>query len=216
MTTVRLLKLGSVAASALLLVLSMGSTAVLAGDGKNARSRHVERPQGSYTRTTVKQRTENGRTRTDTVTGQNGRTATRSAVITNDRDAGTRTRNVDYTGPNGGTASVDSVTTRTENGFTRSTTATNHRGETATRESSLTRDREAGTVTRTASYTTFNGGEGSMNSVRTRTDDGYTRDVTRELPNGETRSRSVDVSCDKDAKTCTKTVDVNGGASSPQ
>jgi hypothetical protein len=41
-----------------------------------------------------------------------------------------------------------------------------------------------------------------------RTDDGYTRDTVRNLPNGETRTRSVDVSCDKDAVKCVKTVEV--------
>jgi hypothetical protein len=213
MHMLRNLKLG--AAATAVTVLALGVGAAVAGDGQRAHSRHVDRPNASYTRTTVKQRTENGRTRTDTVTGQNGRQATRSAVVTNDRAAGVRTRNVDYTGPKGGTGSVDTVTTRTDSGFTRNTTATNRQGETATRNMTLTRDREAGTVSREASYTTFNGKEGSMSSNRTRTDDGYTRDVTRNLPNGEIRTRSVDVSCDKDAKSCTKTVDQNGGASSP-
>jgi hypothetical protein len=213
MSMIRSLKTGGiVAASALFLVLGAASPDAMARDGAKARGKATERAQGSYTRTTTRQRTENGRTRNDTWTGANGRSATRDAVVTNDREAGTRTRNVDYTGPNGNTRSVDTVTTRTDSGFQRNTTATNAEGQTATRDATLTRDASTGTVTRSANYTTFDGRTGSYESERTRTDDGYTRDVTRNLPNGETRSRSIDVSCDKDAKSCTKTVDVNGGA----
>ena len=115
-------------------------------------------------------------------------------------------RNVDYTGPNGNTGSVDSVRTRTDDGFTRSTTVTNGQGETATRDLSVARDKEAGTVTREANYTTIDGRQGSMSDVVQRTDDGYTRDTSRTLPNGTTQTRNVDVSCDKDAATCIKQV----------
>ena len=129
-------------------------------------------------------------------------------MVTNDRDAGTRTRNVDYTGPNGGTTSVDSVRTRTDDGFTRATTVTNPQGETATRDLTVSRDKEAGSVTREANYTTFDGREGSMTDVIQRTEDGFTRDTTRTLPNGTTHTRAVDVSCDKDAAKCVKQVEV--------
>ena len=138
-----------------------------------------------------------------------GRTATRQVEVTNDREAGTRTREVEYTGPNGNTASVDTVRTRTDDGFTRSTTVTNPQGETATRDLTVSRDREAGTVTREANYTTFDGREGSMSDVIQRTDDGYTRDTTRSLPNGTTLTREVDVSCDKEARSCVKQVEVD-------
>jgi len=41
-----------------------------------------------------------------------------------------------------------------------------------------------------------------------RTEDGYTRDTTRTLPGGETHTRSVDVSCEKDAtRHCVKQVE---------
>lgn len=205
-----------VAASALLIVFAAASPDALARDGAKARAAKVDRPNASYTRTTVRQKTENGRTRSDTIVGANGRTASRNAVVVNDKEAGVRTRNVDYVGPGGKTASVDHTTTRTENGFTRNTVATNRQGETATRDMTLVRDKEAGTVTRSANYTTFDGKEGSMTDVRTRTDDGYTRETTRNLPNGNVQTRSVDVSCDKDAKSCTKTVDRNGGANQGQ
>lgn len=185
------------------------SATAFARDNQRPRGADAQRTPKSYTRTTERQRTENGHTRTDTWTGENGRTASREAVVTNDKEAGTRTRNVDYTGPNGNTASVDSVRTKTEDGFTRSTTVTNAQGETATRDLTVTRDKEAGTVSRDATYTTFDGRTGSKTDVVQRTDDGYSRDTTRTLPNGETHSRGVDVSCDKDAGKCVKQVEVD-------
>jgi hypothetical protein len=189
-------------------LLAMSGTA-LARDGQRQRGAHTPRAAQPHTRTTERQRTETGHTRTDTWSGPEGKTATREAVITNDREAGTRTREVDYTGPNGGTASVDSVRTRTEDGFTRSTTVTNPKGETATRELSVSRDKEAGLITRESNYTTFDGREGSKSDVIQRTEEGFSRDTTRTLPNGETHTRSVDVSCDHDAGKCVKQVEVD-------
>lgn len=178
------------------------------GTGRH-HAANAPRATQPHTRTTERQRTENGHTRSDTWTNADGKTATRDAVITNDKEAGTRTRNVDYTGPDGGTASVDSVRTKTENGFTRSTTATNKDGETATRDMTVTRDNEAGTVTRETNYTTFDGREGSKSDVIQRTENGFTRDTTRTLPNGEMHTRAVDVSCEKDVGKCVKQVEVD-------
>jgi len=189
-------------------LLAAGSAAI-ARDGQRQRGANAPRVTQPHTRTTERQRTENGHTRTDTVTRADGATATRSAVVSNDKEAGTRTRNVDYTGFDGKQRSVDSVGTKTEDGFTRSTTATNAQGETATRDLTVSRDKETGTTTREASYTTFDGRTGSMSDVIQRTDDGYTRNTSRTLPNGETHTRSVDVSCDKDAHNCVKQVEVD-------
>jgi hypothetical protein len=186
------------------------ATLCIAGNSAIARDGvRATRAAQPHTRTTERQRTETGHTRNDTWTNADGKTATRDAVVTNDKEAGTRTRNVDYTGPNGKTASVDSTRTKTEDGFTRSTTATNAQGETATRDLTVSRDKEAGTVTRSADYTTFNGGTGTKSDVSQRTEDGYTRDVTRTLPNGEVHTRNVDVSCDKAAGNCVKQVGVD-------
>jgi hypothetical protein len=185
------------------------SATALARDSQRPRGASAQRVTQPHTRTTERQRTETGHTRTDTWTGANGNTATREAVVTNDKDSGTRTRNVEYTGPDGNTASVDSVRTKTEDGFTRSTTVTNAQGETATRDLTVTRDKDAGTVTRDASYTTTGGRTGSKSDVIQRTDDGYTRNTTRTLPNGATHSRDVDVSCDKDAGKCVKQVELD-------
>jgi hypothetical protein len=199
--------IGTVAALALL----AASGTALARDGQRPRGNHGPRVTQPHTRTTERQRTENGHTRTDTWTGANGKTATREAVVTNDKDAGTRTRtrNVDYTGPNGNTASVDSVRTRTDDGFTRSTTVTNAQGETATRDLTVVRDEDAGTVTRDATYTTFDGRSGARSDVIERTDDGFTRNTSRTLPNGETHTRDVEVSCNPDAGKCVKEVEVD-------
>jgi hypothetical protein len=198
------LMLGVIAAAMML----AASGSALARETKRQRGHNPPRVTQPHTRTTERQRTENGRTRTDTWTGPEGRTATREAEVTRDRDAGTRTRNVDYTGPNGNTASVDTTRTRTGDGFTRSTTVTNAQGETATRDLTVARDKESDTVTREANYTTFDGREGSMSDVIQRTDDGYTRDTARTTPNGTTHTRNVDVSCDKDAGKCVKQVEV--------
>lgn len=197
-------------------VTTLLTAAVLLAANGAAIARETQRPRGAnapraaqpHTRTTERERTENGHKRTDTWTGADGRTATREAEVTRDREAGTRTRDVDYTGPNGKTASVDSVRTKTDDGFTRSTTVTNAQGETATRALTVSRDKDAGTVTRESNYTTFDGRTGSKSDVTQRTDDGYTRDVTRTAPNGTTTTRSVDVSCDQDAKKCVKQVEV--------
>jgi hypothetical protein len=98
---------------------------------------------------------------------------------------------------------------RTENGHTRSTTVTNEDGETATRDLTVTRDKEAGTITREANYSTFDGRAGSKSDVIQRTEDGFSRDTTRTPPNGETHTRGVDVSCEKNGGKCIKQVEVD-------
>jgi hypothetical protein len=191
-------------ALAMLLVAGVGT----ARDGQRPRASQAQRAAQPHTRTTGRQRTENGHTRTDTVSRADGATATRAAVVTNDKDAGTRARNVDYTGFDGQTRSVDRITTRTDGGYSRSTTVTNANGETATRDMTVSRDKESDTVTRSANSTTFDGREGSMTDVIQRTDDGFSRDTTRNLPNGESHTRAVDVSCDGEGK-CVKRVEVD-------
>jgi hypothetical protein len=182
---------------------------VLARDGKPQRGANAPRVTQPHTRTTERQRTENGHTRSDTWTRADGKSATRDAVVTRDREAGTRTREADYTGPNGQSASVDSVRTKTEDGFSRSTTITNPQGETATRDLTVSRDKDAGMISRESEYTTFDGREGSKSDVIQRTEDGFSRDTTRTLPNGESHTRSVDVSCEKDVGKCVRQVEVD-------
>lgn len=197
------------ALTALTATMLLGAGVAAARDAQRPRGANGPRATQPHTRATERQRTESGRTRQDTWTGREGRTATRDAVVTNDRETGTRTRNVDYTGPNGNTAGVDSVRTRTDDGFTRATTVTNAQGETATRDLTVSRDKDAGTVSREANYTTFDGRTGSRTDELQRTDDGYARESTRTTPEGVTATRSVDVSCDKESKSCVKQVEVS-------
>jgi hypothetical protein len=123
-----------------------------------AEARDTDRPRGSHatrttqphTRTTERQRTESGRTRSDTVTRADGSIATRNAVVE-----------------------------KSESGYTRAT-----------------------------NYSTADGRTGAKADVIQRTEDGYSRNTTHTTPDGATHTRSVDVSCDKDAQKCVKQVDV--------
>jgi hypothetical protein len=101
---------------------------------------------------------------------------------------------------------------RTAKGHTRSTTATRNDGKTATRDTTVVNDRAAGTRSVDTTTTGFDGRTTTYSSDAQRTETGYTRDVTRTLPDGQVNSRTVDVACDKDARTCTKSVTgQNGG-----
>lgn len=92
----------------------------------------------------------------------------------------------------------------TENGFRRDTVVTNAQGQTANRQVEVVHDKEAGTRTRTMTGTTFDGKPVSGQSVTTRTEDGFTRQDSFTGPNGQTRTREMDVS--RDGNTVTKTV----------
>jgi hypothetical protein len=73
-------------------------------------------------------------------------------------------------------------------------------------------DRAAGTRSVDSTATGFNGRTTTYSSDAQRTNDGYVKDVTRTLPNGQVNQRNVDVSCDPAARSCTKTVTgQNGG-----
>jgi hypothetical protein len=197
----------NLATTALVMLMAVGGAAE-ARDSARPRGSHATRATQPHARTTERQRTETGRTRSDTVTRADGSTASRRAVVTNDADAGSRTRNVDYTGFDGKERSVDRTSTRTDDGYTRSTTATGANGGAATRDLDVSRNQDTGTVTREANYSTADGRTGSTSDVIQRTEDGYSRNTTHTTPDGATHTRDVDVSCDKDAKKCVKQVDV--------
>src|SRR5262245_6408209 len=74
----------------LVMLLTAGVTAN-ARDAQRQRAAHAPRAAQPHTRTTERQRTESGHNRTDTWTSADGRSATRKAVVTNDRETGTRT-----------------------------------------------------------------------------------------------------------------------------
>ncbi|HSL70684.1 MAG TPA: hypothetical protein VK864_10615, partial [Longimicrobiales bacterium] len=96
----------------------------------------------------VTQRTDDGFTRNSTYTNAQGETATRSAVVTNDRADGTRTRDVTYTGVNGQVSTAHTVTTRTDSGYVGETTVAGPNGATGTRSETVSCDRAAGKCTR--------------------------------------------------------------------
>lgn len=208
---------GTCVASALILSLTLGASQADARErGARAEGRApAAARQGNWTRTSERQRTDNGWTRSDRWQGANGKEATRDVSVVNDKEAGKRSRSVDWTGPNGGTRSMDRETTRTENGRTTQATVTNANGQTATRETSVVNDKEAGVRTRESQYTTFDGRSGGSTTVTTRTDSGFTRETSGTLPNGNTFERSVVKDCDRASGKCSTTVENNGGANQP-
>jgi hypothetical protein len=144
--------------------------------GAAAGAAQGRRAGGDWSRTTETQRTGNGRTRSDRWSNAEGRTATRDVAVSRDAEAGTRTRDSQWTRPNGASGNANTVSTRTDDGYSRDTTVTNAKGETATRNVDVSRDRDAGTSTRSVDRTGFDGRSASVDSTRTRTENGFTVD----------------------------------------
>lgn len=183
---------------------------VSAHDGGGRSARDKRGADGNWTRTTQVQRTANGHTRSDRWQGPDGRTASRDVVVANDREAGARTRNASWTGPDGQQTHVDTVTQRTDSGFTRGRIVTRPDGATATRDMTVVRDKDAGMRSVDVTRTGFDGRTSLYSSDTQRTEDGYEREVSQTLANGQVRTRSIDVSCDAASRTCTKTVEGGG------
>ena len=149
-------RIATVAALSATLMLGAAVTSdANAGERSKQKARATQAQGKQWTRTTTAQRTPDGRTSQSTVMRNDGKIATRSAVVVNDRAAGTR--------------SVDATTTG------------------------------------------FNGRTTTYSSDAQRTATGYTRDVSRTLPGGQVNQHSVDVNCDKDARSCTKVVTGHDG-----
>jgi len=174
--------------------------------GAAAGAAQGRRSGGDWTRTTETQRTENGRKRSDRWQGADGKTASRDVAISRDREARTQTRESSWTRPNGDSGNATTVTTKTDDGYSRDTTVTNARGETATRNVDVSRDKDAGTSTRSVDRTGFDGRSSSVDSTRTRTENGFTIERNVVTPNGTTISHDVVKTCDKAAGGCTTTV----------
>jgi hypothetical protein len=132
--------------------------------------------------------------------------ASRSTQVQRTAKDQTRQRNASWSNSNGRQMQVESTTQRTENGRTTSSIATRDDGKTATRNTTVANDRAAGTRSVQSTTTGFNGGTSTYSSQAQRTEDGYTRDVTRTLPSGQVNERNIDVSCDAAVQSCTKTV----------
>lgn len=207
------------AATAFALLLSIQTDSVEARERPGAAARGgaatgaMQRRQpprsGTLTRTTETRRTDTGYVRNTTVTNGQGDTASRERTVVNDREAGTHSVDVTRTGFDGKTRSTSLDVQRTEDGHTASRTLTNAEGQTATRNTTVSNDREAGVRTRESEFTTFDGRSGSSSTTTTRTDNGFTRETSATLPNGQTVERSVTKECDRSAGKCTTTV-VNG------
>lgn len=135
------------------------------------------------------------------------------AALANDAHAGDRGKQKARAAQaQGGQWTRVTTAQRTPNGRTSQSTVTRGDGKVATREATVVNDRAAGTRSVDATTTGFNGGITTYSSDAQRTDTGYTRDVSRTLPNGQVNQHSVDVNCDKAAQSCTKVVTgQNGG-----
>lgn len=96
------------------------------------------------------------------------------------------------------------------NGFNRNLVKTNPQGQTATRTTDVVNDAAAGTHTRTVDGTTFAGKTYAGESVTAKTATGFTREGTFTGVNGNTGTRSADVSIDRDSGTLTKNVSTSG------
>lgn len=125
------------------------------GNGKTV-NRHTEQTA-----------TATGFNRSSTMTGSDGRTASRNVSANRDAETGTYTKSVNGTRMNGDTYSGERVTQKTDDGYTRSSTRTNASGETASKQVSAVVDRENGTLTKNISATGFNGETHSTTVVKT-------------------------------------------------
>lgn len=145
--------LGVVIASAGMLVSAAAAADAPGRAGKQVASAQAG-PDGqrSHTRTTTRQRTSSGHTRSDVVTGANGNTRRRDASVVNDPAAGTRTRDVIHTGPDGQTRTTQSTAQRTDDGFERDVIYTGKDGQTATKSIDVTKDADSGTTTRQVTF----------------------------------------------------------------
>ena len=203
---------GIVGLAAALFMAGAIMTEAQAGNGGRQKAQAGQGAGSSWSRSSTVQRTPGGHTRQDRWQNQYGKSASRHVDVTSDAATGARIRNAVWTGPQGRNMTVDTVTQRTGSGYTRDSTATRDDGRTATRNTTVVNDRAAGTRAVDSTTTGFNGRTTTYSSDSLRTDDGYVRDVTRTLPDGQVNQRSIDVSCNAGEQSCTRTVvGGNGG-----
>lgn len=203
---------GLVGLAAALFLAGAVMTEAQAGNGGRQKAHAGQGAGSSWSRSSTVQRTPSGHTRQDKWQSQDGRSASRQVDVTHDPASGTRNRAAAWTGPEGRTTTVDTVTQRTGSGYTRDTTASRDDGRTATRNTTIANDRAAGSRSVDSTTTGFDGRTTVYSSDAQRTNDGYVRDVTRTLPDGQVNQRSIDVSCDPAGQSCARTVvGGNGG-----
>jgi hypothetical protein len=130
-----------------------------------------------------------------------------AGTVVTDAQAGDGSRQKNRSGHSAaGNRTHVSTVQRTGSGHTRNSTVTRDDGKTASRNTTVVNDRAAGTRSVDSTTTGFNGRTTTYASDAQRTNDGYTRDVTRTLPDGQVNQRSIDVSCNPALRSCTKTV----------
>lgn len=110
---------GIVGLAATLFMAGAVMTAAQAGNGGRQRVQAGQGANGSWSRSSTVQRTPSGHMRQDRWQSRDGRTATRSTTVVNDRAAGTRTVDSTATGFNGHTTTYSSDAQRTADGYVR-------------------------------------------------------------------------------------------------
>ncbi|MFL6549613.1 MAG: hypothetical protein ACJ8OJ_13025 [Povalibacter sp.] len=197
------------AAAALPLILSVLSAQADARDRVGERDITHTGANGREThRTTERARVGNAVSSNTTVTGTDGRSATRTSNGQYDPETKTWTRHSESTGPNGKTATTDATAVRTDNGYVRDVTHTNPSGETSTRHSEGTYDPATQTWSRSTVATGPDGKSATTSATTARTDSGYQRDLTRTGPNGQTTTAHTDAVIDREAGTAQRTTTV--------
>jgi hypothetical protein len=172
-SSIRAIVLSSMAAVPFMMAVS---TAADAADRSGSRKVVRTGPNGQQLQSLHARSIQSGQySASSSVTGLNGKTATRNTAGNYDREAGTWTRDTVATGPNGATKSVHADVQKTDTGYTRDATRTDPNGQ------------------QTQAHTDF-----------VRTDDGYSRDKTVTGPNGKTMTQHTEASFDPATNTATR------------
>ena len=133
-------------ASALSLGLILALVATTADAGARERIAKRKHAQG-YSKEVQVQRTENGYTRSMEGTTEDGKTFSRDATVTTDKENGTWNKEVNGTLPNGKTYSTTVSGQKTDDGYTRRATHTGPNGGTTTRDTTVTKTENGRTKT---------------------------------------------------------------------
>jgi len=137
-----------------------------------------------------------------TRTGTEGRRVETNVVRERTDDG--YTRSVVHTGPEGQTRTRDAVVSRSENGFTRDVVREGPKG-TSTSRFVVDRDADAGRITRSADHVLPDGRTASTRSERQKTEDGSILQITRTGPDGKTLQTDVERRIDPETGVVTRT-----------
>ena len=98
----------------------------------------------------------------------------------------------------------------TENGFRRQSTMTTGEGKSASRSVEGNYDPQTHTYTKQYQYQHMNGETTSGERVTQRTENGYNRTLTHTSAEGQSASKQVNTTVDKDSNTLTKDITMTG------